>query len=57
MYEVLLISLVMETYFNITFRLSTIVNGGQLFINGGECVQYNHMFSDTEHNKIMNNNI
>ena len=56
MYEVLLISLVMETYFNITFRLSTIVNGGQ-FKNRGGCVQYNHMFSDTEHNKIMNNNI
>jgi hypothetical protein len=28
MYEVLIISLVMETYFNIIFRLSTIVNGG-----------------------------
>ena len=56
MYEVLLISLVMETYFNITFRLSTIVNGGQ-FKKRGKCVQYNHMFSDTEHNKIMNNNI
>jgi hypothetical protein len=49
MYEVLFISLVMETYFNITFRLSTIVKGGQLFIKGGgECVQYNHMFSATE---------
>jgi hypothetical protein len=35
MYEVLFISLVMETYFNITFRLSTIVKGGQLFIKGG----------------------
>ena len=56
MYEVLLISLVMETYFNITFRLSTIVNGGQLFIKGG-CVQYNHMFIVTEHYEIMNNNI
>jgi len=34
MYEVLLISLVMETYSYITFRLSIIVNGGQFFRMG-----------------------
>ena len=53
MYEVLLISLVMETYSYILLLSSTKINGGQLFRMGG-CVQYNHMFSDNEHNKIMN---
>jgi hypothetical protein len=27
---------------------------GDPSLEWGECVQYNHMFSDTEHNKIMN---